>query len=86
MTNNTTIRHAVRDHRGVLHPVGVGGKGGAASAIATASHNATKSGMAHDVVEIDTSTGAVRTMPVKPGDPSRPVASNQIQRSTNGAR
>jgi ATP-dependent protease ClpP protease subunit len=83
---SNTIRHAVRDHKGRFHSSGIGGTGGAASVIATATHNATRTGKAHSVVQIDLTSGATRGMPIKPGDTQRPVAGNQVFRSTAGGR
>jgi hypothetical protein len=83
MTNTSTKRHGVRDHRGRFHPIGPEGKGGLSSAIATAAANADRTGRIHDVVETDTVTGETRSVPI---GTRRPLAGNQVSRSTSGGR
>jgi hypothetical protein len=68
-------KHLVREKNGRW--VAVASK---ASALATAMHGSTRTGVAHEIAEID-QDGNVSADTVRPG--SRNIASNQVFRSTS---
>ena len=70
------IRHAVREKNGRWVKAN-----NASSAIGTALHGSTRTGVEHQVQQIDDLTGEVTTVKVKPGSPH--IASNQVFRSTS---
>ena len=70
-------KYLVREKNGRW--VSVGSK---ASALATAMHNSTRTGVAHEVGQID-KDGNVSADTVRPGNVDRPVNGNQVFRSTS---
>ena len=72
------IRHNVRSAKGRWIPAA-----DLKSAIATTTHNATRTNLPHEIQSIDDLTGESTIVRVNPGNVDRPVNGNQVFRSTS---